>query len=214
MIRIVKLGGSLLDWPLFPRELRRWLAAQTTALNVLVVGGGELAEAVRRLDEIHHLSPRDAHWLAAETMQITAKFVASRLPESLGTKRFDELMVVSAAEGVVIFDAWQFLCEVEPTLPGERLPESWDTTSDSIAARLAVAVDAEELVLLKSALPRWASGSATIHALAAEGYVDAALPRIAPELRRLRCVNLRDGGFAEWEITTEAQRTRRDPRIE
>jgi 5-(aminomethyl)-3-furanmethanol phosphate kinase len=201
MMRVVKLGGSLLDWPPFAAQLLRWIGMQTSALNVLVVGGGGFAEEVRRLDEVHGLTPRDAHWLAAETMQVTAKFVTLQLSNSIGIKRFDELIEGKIeTPNVTIFDAWQFLCEVEPNLPGERLPESWDTTSDSIAARLAIATNAPELVLLKSALPRRAPRP-TIIELADEGYVDAALPRVGVTLKGLRCVNLRDAAFAECDIS-------------
>ena len=47
MIRVVKVGGSLLDLPQLPQKLRMWLAAQSPAHNVLVVGGGPLVEQVR-----------------------------------------------------------------------------------------------------------------------------------------------------------------------
>jgi aspartokinase-like uncharacterized kinase len=202
-IRIVKLGGSLLDWPNLARQLPQWFAAQTPAMNVVVVGGGEFAEEVRRLDGIHHLSARDAHWLAAETMQITAKLVAKLLPSTQGIQRFARLAAEAQPEpGVVIFDAWQFLCEVEPTLPGDKLPEDWTTTSDSISARVARALQAEELVLLKSALPAGlpASATAAIEALAAAEYVDAALPQMAAGIQRIRCVDLRDDRFAECRV--------------
>ncbi|MCC7086322.1 MAG: hypothetical protein IT427_15065 [Pirellulales bacterium] len=201
MMRVLKLGGSLLDWPPLVVALRRWLALQAPAMNVLVVGGGELAEAIRRLDAVHRLPPRDAHWLAAATMQITARLFARLLAESRGIWPYADIAAQRREEtGVLIFDSWQFLREVEPTLPGERLPESWDATSDSIAARVAAALHADEFVLLKSALPPAACAALDGRELAAAGYVDAAFPRIAAGLSCVRCVNLRDERFAECRL--------------
>ncbi len=203
-IRVVKLGGSLLDWPRLCSELQRWLTQQPPAMNVVIVGGGEFAEEVRRLDGIHQLSSRDAHWLAAETMQITAKLVAIMLTNSNKISRFDELLVAGQAcepqNGIAVLDSLHFLRSIEPHLPGKRLPESWDTTSDSIAARVAVALDAEELVLIKSTLLKGLNQPLSIAELAAAEYVDAALPNVAAGLKRLRYVNLRDATFAECVI--------------
>jgi hypothetical protein len=70
------------------------------------------------------------------------------------------------------------------------LPSSWGVTSDAVAARVAVAVGAGELVLLKSAPPP--PGDAA--AWAACGYVDAWLPRVlAGTTVRVRGVDLRAG---------------------
>jgi len=47
MIRVVKVGGSLLDLPELPQKLRTWLAAQSSAHNVLISWRGPLVEQVR-----------------------------------------------------------------------------------------------------------------------------------------------------------------------
>jgi hypothetical protein len=46
-IRVVKLGGSLLDLEELPERLTRWIAAQRAMASVMVVGGGWLADALR-----------------------------------------------------------------------------------------------------------------------------------------------------------------------
>ena len=51
-LRVIKLGGSLLGWPEWPARLHSWLTAQTPAANVLVVGGGALADVVREWDRV------------------------------------------------------------------------------------------------------------------------------------------------------------------
>ncbi len=89
----------------------------------------------------------------------------------------------------------------EPKMSGPLLPHDWQTTSDSIAARLAEALAARtgkpvQLVLLKSALP---PGDVTTLQQAADvGYVDQVLPTFAERVARIRCVNLRGAGWPEW----------------
>jgi len=68
-----------------------------------------------------------------------------------------------------------------------RLPQDWSVTSDSIAAAVAVALDATHLHLLKSADP---PGSATLNELARLRFVDGHLPRFAGQLN-LHVTNLR-----------------------
>jgi aspartokinase-like uncharacterized kinase len=201
-IRVVKLGGSLLDSAELEDQLQRWSAAQPPMLNVAVVGGGGFVEELRRLDSIHELASSDAHWLAVEMMQFTARAVAIMLTNEDQLTRFTELQPIreSVENRLVILDPLDFLRKIEPNLPGERLPADWSTTSDSIAARLAAALDADELVLLKSTLPVGTSNTWTSGALAAMGFVDAAFPRFAAKLNRVRCVNLRDETFAEYSV--------------
>ncbi len=80
----------------------------------------------------------------------------------------------------------------EPTLrlpPAEAtpLPESWDVTSDSIAAWVGTNVEAQEVVLFKSCLPE----ARTYEAAAAVGYVDRHFPMVAAGWQQVRCVDLR-----------------------
>jgi len=64
------------------------------------------------------------------------------------------------------------------------LPHAWSVTSDSIAARLAQAVAAGELVLLKSAAPPPDLGAAD--------YVDEWFATAARDVPSVRIVNLRE----------------------
>jgi hypothetical protein len=62
-------------------------------------------------------------------------------------------------------------------------------TSVSIAGRLAVTLAADELELLKSSLPRDSRGK--LGELAAAGFVDRFLPKMAADLPAVRVVDLR-----------------------
>lgn len=193
--RVVKLGGSLLELSDLADRLRRWLAAQPPLPTVLLVGGGRLADVVRDYDRLHRLGEEAAHWLAVQTMSLNAALLAALLPE---VELRSSLESPCPANGPpLICDPYNFLRSAEPSFPGEPLGRNWGVTSDSIAARLAMICDADELVLLKSASPP-ARGS--ISAAISGGYIDAGFAQTCRALPRIRCVNFRDDHFAESEM--------------
>ena len=167
---VVKVGGSLLDWPLLKTRLPEWLAQQSPALNVLICGGGKLADAIRQADEHFSLGEESSHWLCIEALSLSARLLAAILSDlPLVTNTVDLLhRRDEQRSGCVVFDPRQFLLEVEPQAAGAHLPHDWTVTSDSIAARVAEVLNADELVLLKSA----DSPIASLTELAAQGYVD------------------------------------------
>ena len=185
-IRVVKLGGSLLDDSDVAVRYRRWLNTQRPARNHMIVGGGKLVEVLRRADQTHSLDESLLHWLAVDCLGINARLVA----EWNGLRRRLLQMLPDGKSGTLVFDVVGFMRQIEPQLPGARLPHGWTVTSDSIAARVAAALAAGELVLLKSTLP--AEEPQTTRALADVGYVDEHFPTVAREVRMIRCVNLRE----------------------
>lgn len=192
-LRVVKLGGSLLELPDMAARLRRWLGRQTMMPSAVVVGGGRLADAVRELDRLHTPGDDAAHWLAVRAMQTNAQLAAALLPEAAWPVALAELLKESPLLSIV--DPWRLLRDDDRRFSPCPLPASWQVTSDSIAARLAELCGACELVLLKSALPETASAAAA----ASSGYVDTFLPR-AVSLPHIRCVNLRDDCFGEARL--------------
>lgn len=195
-VRVIKLGGSLLDDAELPVKYRRWLAIQKPARNVMVVGGGRLVDTVRQHDRTHDLDHELTHWLAIDCMGINARLMAALLPEAElihewnGLRRRLLQMLTEGKSGTIVFDVTGFMRQIEPRLHGERLPRGWNVTSDSIAARLAFLVAAGELVLLKPTLP--AQEPQNTQRLSDVGYVDEYFPTVARGVRAIRCVNLRD----------------------
>lgn len=187
-LRVVKVGGSLLDVPNLADRLRRWLAAQTPAHHVLLAGGGMLVDQVRVWHAVKALRDDEAHWMCIDLMTVTAELLHARLPE-ISLLDDDRLLCQRVgARNCTIFDAATWLRQSEPQLPGTRLPANWDVTSDSIAARLAIALRADELVLLKSCLP---TAAQDVRELSRTGFVDSMFPRLWSEMGGVRIVNMR-----------------------
>lgn len=198
--RVIKLGGSLLDLEDLAARFRQWLAGQAAAVNVLIAGGGRLADVVREADRRHRLGEVAAHWLAVQAMALNSEMLRALLAEAADCRSAAEL-AARESPCLCILDPWTWLKNEEPWQQGCALPANWRVTSDSIAARLAHGLDAE-LVLLKSALPeRSATGApATIAAAATAGYVDAYFPTAAAGLVTVRCVDLRNHHFREMAL--------------
>ena len=182
---VVKVGGSLFEQPNLAGKLRSWLALQRPAPAVLIAGGGPWAAAVRAADHRFQLGEETAHWLAISAMRVTAQLLSGLLPELHVTS--DIAQVRQSPDCVWLLDVEHFLRYVEPTVAGTRLPHSWHVTSDSIAARVAVALGSTNLILLKSALP---PAGTSVQRAAEIGYVDRFLPVAAGPVAQVRCVDL------------------------
>ncbi len=180
-LRIVKVGGSLFNLPDLGSRLQSWLDAQAPARNILVTGGAWFADEVRKQSYGDESSD---HWTCIVLMDTTAKLLRAELP---GAELVQNVRPGRPSTRSLVLAPWHWMEEYEPSHPGTRLPESWDVSSDSIAARLAICLEADELVLLKSADPP----SRNLQELADAGYVDKFLPKLAGELPPWRMVNLR-----------------------
>lgn len=189
MLRVIKVGGSLLDWPELTLALHHWLEQQTLAINVLICGGGQLADCIREADQRFALGDQRAHWLAVDCMTITARLLSQACRFESVLNRYDDVLAIrdSQVPQSIVLDVRDFLLNVEPTLPGTPLPHDWTATSDSIAARLAETLPADELVLLKSTdVP-----STSLAELATAGYIDRHFPLAATQISPPRFINLR-----------------------
>jgi 5-(aminomethyl)-3-furanmethanol phosphate kinase len=178
------------------------MAKQAPAERLLIVGGGELADSIRKADKLHNLGEEMSHWLCVRTMAIHAEMLRAMLPESSWCASVRRLTEQPATPGLVIVDPWTFLHDEEPFMSPTPLPANWQVTSDSIAARLASLIKAAELALLKSALP---NSGRSVDQAAEAGYFDCFFPQASRGLPLIRAVNLRDHEFAEqtWHANDE-----------
>jgi aspartokinase-like uncharacterized kinase len=136
VLTVLKVGGGV---------GHEALPALCTALGELgrrhpllvVPGGAGFADAVRDADRRFGLRPATSHRMAVLGMEQFGWLLADLIP---GAERCADLARAGAGRACVLLPA---------ALPLERLPASWDVTSDSIAAWVAGQTGAERLVLVK-----------------------------------------------------------------
>jgi aspartokinase-like uncharacterized kinase len=150
-LTVVKVGGSLYDLPDLRSRLQPWLSQAKSTDIILVPGGGATVNVIRDFDRAHHLGEERSHWLALAAMRLNAEFL-SRLLRSVDVMPHWNQIEMARSEGAQSFvlDAAAFGLWDRMTNPHAALPHRWSVTSDSIAARVAVASEADHLVLLKS----------------------------------------------------------------
>lgn len=180
--RVVKLGGSLLKLADLPVRLERWLGLQSPATTLIVVGGGETVELIRRKQHEWGFDNELAHRAALRAMNLNAELVAASLAFADLRRDWSPARQLPVGETCVLACAdWA---------DGERAFErSWRTTSDSISAEVAARTGAQELAILKSSLPETARDRAN--------YLDPLFGRHLPAGIRLRLVDLSQSGFPE-----------------
>jgi dihydroneopterin aldolase len=163
---VVKLGGSLAE----AEGLQGWLAALEAGRGraVAVPGGGTFADRVRAEQRRHGFSDRAAHRMALLAMEQYALMLADLATALVPCRTAAEIYAALAAGEVPVW------LPTTMALADAAIPESWDMTSDSLAAWLARRLGAERLVLVKSVA---APAPLDAAALAGCGLVDPAFPR-------------------------------------
>ena len=141
---VVKLGGSVLrDAAAFASVLDVLASGLAHQRAVVVPGGGPFADVVRTVDERMGLGDDEAHWMAVLAMDQYAQLIASRLTGATCVVSIDEILAALNAGRVPVLAPYRWLRAVDP------LVHSWEVTSDTIAAWVADALGARQLVLVK-----------------------------------------------------------------
>lgn len=170
MAVIVKLGGSLAA----AGTLQAWLdpvLAHGSGRCIIVPGGGDFAQGVRAAQQRLGFTDRTAHRMALLAMQQYALLLRELAPALRPCEDEGQIETALAAGGIALWLPSRMV-EADPAIA-----ESWDITSDSLAAWLARRVGATRLVLVKSAPAP--DPPLSPERLAALGLVDAAFPRYA-----------------------------------
>jgi 5-(aminomethyl)-3-furanmethanol phosphate kinase len=140
---VIKIGGSLSRGAGLPElclEISR--LAKIHAL-LIVPGGGKFADQVRDAYRQYHLSEPAAHRMALLAMDQYGYVLNDLIKESFLT-----CDLAAAREAAEIGRA-AILLPSEIVMHSDRLPNSWQVTSDTIAAWIAQAASCPRLVLLK-----------------------------------------------------------------
>jgi aspartokinase-like uncharacterized kinase len=137
VLTVVKVGGGVGDSAL--PALCNTLGELGERHPVVVVpGGGGFAGAVRDADRRFRLGTPISHRMAILGMEQFGWLLSDLIP---GAVRCADLPRVRAGRTTVLLPA---------ALPLDRLPASWEVTSDSIAAWVAGQIGAARLVLVKA----------------------------------------------------------------
>ncbi|MBE6501181.1 MAG: delta 1-pyrroline-5-carboxylate synthetase [Methanobrevibacter thaueri] len=133
---VVKIGGSL--FPEYAVELAKQLENTD---SLIILGGGEFANLIRRYDSEMKFSDEANHWTAIDCMEIIAKLVNDKVDSSRLAYTIDEARKISDEGFTPIFVVSGFLKAEDP------FECSWDVTSDSIAAYVANLLNANLFIV-------------------------------------------------------------------
>lgn len=181
---VVKIGGSLLDLPDLAQRLDT-LRPEWGPRPLVIVGGGLAADLVRAWDQQYQLGEERSHWLALDSLELTARLLATLWPVAcVATPREVESIWKRASIPLVRARPWW---EDAERTHAPTPPQTWETTTDTLAAWLASASGAESLWLLKSVASPNSLAEATRQEL-----VDPQFQKWAPAEIPTHWVNLRD----------------------
>lgn len=151
---VIKLGGSVTHY----ESLMQWLKLVVRwgdGKVILVPGGGVYADAVREFQRMRavlpegHIDDSQAHALAIYAMDQMARSLVAMMPElTLVRNPFEIAERGWQHRGLVWLPSEMALGAAFAT--EHPLPQSWDITSDSLAAWLALQLDACQLLMIKS----------------------------------------------------------------
>ena len=134
--QVVKIGGSL-----FPDHAIELAEQLENTDSVIILGGGEFANLIRRYNDEIHFSDQTNHWTAIDCMDIIAKLVNDKVQSTKLAFSIEEVNDISDEGFTPIFVVSEFLRHEDP------FECSWDVTSDSIAAYVAHLLNANLLIV-------------------------------------------------------------------
>ncbi len=163
---VVKLGGSTA----YHAEMREWVFALAAARMplILVPGGGPFADQVRNAQKQMRFSDQTAHSMAILAMDQMGLAIAEMHDRLVPARSFEEIEAALERREIPLWLPSQ-IC-----LSETEIPQSWDMTSDSLAAWLAGRIGAQVLLLIKQT--NAFDGNSQILNLVADGIVDPLLP--------------------------------------
>ncbi|MFX0137882.1 MAG: hypothetical protein ACFFDN_29845 [Candidatus Hodarchaeota archaeon] len=142
---IFKIGGKILE---DFENLNCTISQLTQIFNegliqkmILIPGGGSLANFTRKVYGELKFNEEIAHWMGIISMNYNGLELSKKFPNLEIIEDFDKLKRMS--KFLCIFLPYQFLKE------NDKLPHSWDVTSDSITLFLAKALGLKECFLIK-----------------------------------------------------------------
>jgi 5-(aminomethyl)-3-furanmethanol phosphate kinase len=143
-LAVVKLGGGLSRTAGALDHVAAAVRDAGRTVPILVVpGGGPFADAVRAYEAGADLSADAAHWMAILAMDQYAHVLAERIEGATLVEAPGAIAGAVGSAGVAVLAPYRWM------RAADVLPHGWEAGSDSVAAFVAGALDAERLVLIK-----------------------------------------------------------------
>ena len=181
---VIKLGGSLDKSNALLRCLNTVEQRYQGRAVVIVPGGGDFADQVRYAQKRWHFDDHTAHAMAILAMQqmallfkgLKGNFAVAAGLDEIKSQLNQQKIVIWSPDGVELHHA--------------GVTSSWDVTSDSLAAWLAGALSARELVLVKSAV---IDANLSITELVEKGVLDKAFCHFTEQTAfKIKIINQQD----------------------
>ena len=134
--QVVKIGGSL-----FPKYAIELADRLNNTGSLIILGGGEFANLIRKYDGEMGFSSEVTHYAAIDCMDILARLVNDKVKSAELVFSIGEAQKVSSEGLTPILIVSKILKDNDP------FESSWDVTSDSIAAYVARLLNAKLLIV-------------------------------------------------------------------
>ena len=160
---VVKLGGSLSQSDTLIKCLNSVAQNYADRAVVIVPGGGAFADQVRLAQHRWQFDDKTAHRMAILAMQQMALLITGLKGDFSIARSVADIQNQLHRQKIIIWSP--DIVELD----NAAIKASWDITSDSLAAWLAKALSATELILVKSAM---IDASLSLRQLAKRDIVD------------------------------------------
>ena len=132
---VIKIGGSL-----FPKHAINLTKNLKNTNSLIITGGGEFANTIRKYDKIENFSNDITHETAIQSMDIISKLLDDKFNFTQTTTNLQEAKKISEINKIPILLCSEFLKNKDP------FEHSWKVTSDSIAAYISQLLNAKLLI--------------------------------------------------------------------
>ena len=107
--QVVKIGGSL-----FPDNAIKLANKLKNTNSLIILGGGDFANLIRKYDDEIHFSQETTHWTAIDCMDIIAKLVDDKVDSTKLVYSIEEANKISDDGFTPIFIVSRFLKTEDP----------------------------------------------------------------------------------------------------
>ncbi|MFW9874676.1 MAG: hypothetical protein ACFFG0_16335 [Candidatus Thorarchaeota archaeon] len=144
-IALIKIGGSILDdfenLNSTISQFSQLFEKDVIGKIILIPGGGSFANFIRKAYSELKFTNELAHWMSIVSMNYNGIELGKKFPKLEVLEEYNKLKEIG--KSFFIFLPYRFLKE------NDKLPHSWDVTSDSITLFLAKKLGLNECFLIK-----------------------------------------------------------------